>query len=68
MARRRRKGSKTRRPDPADVVAGRADAGVGDLLHLIHEVNPTGRELPSEEEGRLYGLKAGLQSLLLRRF
>jgi len=51
-----------------DVVAGRADAGVGDLLHLIHEVNPTGRELPSEEEARLYGLKAGLQSLLLRRF
>ena len=38
------------------------------LIQLIHEVNPSGRELLPAEEQRRYRLKSQLQSLLIRRF
>ncbi|MCI0672625.1 MAG: hypothetical protein L0Y64_19440, partial [Myxococcaceae bacterium] len=39
-----------------------------ELVHLIHEVNPSGRELSPAAETRRYALKSRLQSLLIRRF
>jgi len=39
-----------------------------DLILLIHEVNPSGRELNGEVERRRYRLKGRLQSLLISRF
>ncbi len=39
-----------------------------DLILLIHEVNPSGRELNGEVERRRYRLKSRLQSLLISRF
>lgn len=39
-----------------------------ELIQLIHEVNPSGRELNDEVERRRYRLKSRLQSLLVSRF
>lgn len=50
------------------VVSGRVRADAGRLFRLIHEVNPTGMEFPSAKQERLYALKSGLQSLLVRHF
>lgn len=44
--------------------SGRAD----ELLSLIHEVNPTGRELDEQSASRRYSLKSRLQSLLVTTF
>lgn len=51
-----------------DVLAGRVPATLDDLVDLIHEVNPTGRDLPAREAEARYALKSALQSLLIRRF
>ncbi len=39
-----------------------------DLIRIIHEVNPTGRELPRDVQRRRYALKSKLQSVLVREF
>ncbi len=39
-----------------------------ELFELIHRVNPTGRGLSAPQETERYAQKAGLQSLLIRRF
>ncbi len=62
---RRRKG---KRLDPEAVARGLAPVGVGELMRLIHEVNPTGREVGAEEAARRYRTKARLQSRLLLEF
>ena len=41
---------------------------VEDLLRVLHEVNPTGHELPPPVAKRRYALKAQLQNLLVRDF
>ena len=41
---------------------------VEDLLRVIHEVNPTGHELPAPVAKRRYALKAQLQNLLVRDY
>ncbi len=68
---RHRKG-KVRKWNPTEeaqaVVSGRVRADAGRLFRLIHEVNPTGMDLPSAEQEKLYALKSGLQSLLVRHF
>jgi hypothetical protein len=51
----------------ADVLAGRA-VDPGDLIDLIHEVNPTGRGRGAEETEARYALKSRLQSVLVHRF
>jgi hypothetical protein len=51
-----------------DVLAGRVPATTADLVDLIHEINPTGRDLPAREAEARYALKSALQSLLIRRF
>ncbi len=50
------------------MLAGRIKIGAGELLDLIHRVNPTGRELGARDAERRYAQKARLQSLLVRRF
>ncbi len=57
-----------RRLDPEDVIEGRARPGAQELLALIHDVNPSGHDLPARENARRYALKSRLQSLLVRRF
>lgn len=49
-----------------DILAGRAHVNVGELLDLIHHVNPTGRAVPPDVRKERYALKARLQSHLLR--
>lgn len=51
-----------------EVLSGRGPADPGLLMDLIHQVNPTGLELPSAETERRYAQKAQLQGLLIRRF
>lgn len=53
---------------PDDVLSGRVQASAAEIFALIHEVNPTGHQMSSEERARRYQLKARLQSALLRRF
>ena len=60
---------KRRRFDPAEVLADRARPrpSAEELAELIQRINPTGLDLAPAEQKRRYRLKAGLQSLLLRR-
>ena len=51
-----------------DVLAGRAEPTIEELLRLIHAVNPTDRALPRGERELRYEQKAALQSLLVERF
>lgn len=51
-----------------DMLVRRIPVRAGELLEIIHAINPTGRSLDSEDERRRYGLKARLQSLLIRNF
>ncbi|HEX3474679.1 MAG TPA: hypothetical protein VHT91_06530 [Kofleriaceae bacterium] len=51
-----------------DVIARRIPARAGELLEIIHAINPTGRSLGTADERRRYELKARLQSLLIRNF
>src|SRR5689334_17947337 len=48
------------------LLQGRGTVDASSLVTLIHEVNPSGRELPPSVERRRYSLKARLQSLLIR--
>ncbi|MFQ5506268.1 MAG: hypothetical protein ACE5F1_15980, partial [Planctomycetota bacterium] len=57
-----------RLPDPQDLLHDRRPARLEDLFELIHEVNPTGRELSGRKLAEAYALKARLQSLLIERF
>jgi hypothetical protein len=50
-----------------DVLAGRLQLEVGELLALIHEVNPTGRDATASDADQRYALKSSLQSLLIRQ-
>ncbi len=51
-----------------DMIARRIPAKAGELLEVIHAINPTGRSLGAADERRRYELKARLQSLLIRNF
>lgn len=51
-----------------DLIARRIPARAGELLEIIHAINPTGRSLGAAHERRCYELKARLQSLLIRNF
>jgi hypothetical protein len=57
-----------RRLDPDDVLEGRVRPGAREILALIHDVNPSGYDLPPKESARRYAQKSRLQSLLVRRF
>jgi hypothetical protein len=52
----------------ADILAGRTAVDPGELIDLIHEVNPTGRGRGASETAARYALKSRLQSLLVNRF
>ncbi len=53
----------------AEAVLGRREAISAErLVQLIHEVNPTSRDLDREQAIRRYRLKSELQSLLVERF
>lgn len=54
--------------DAQDVLDGRRRPSAGDLIELIHAVNPTGRSSSAADERRRYQLKSALQSLLVRTF
>ena len=54
--------------DPDDVLAGRTKPAIDDLLQLIHQENPTGRDLGVRDAERRYSRKSRLQSLLVRHF
>lgn len=57
------------RLDPDDVIAGRGrPPAARDLIELIRDVNPTGRDLAAKEIARRYTQKSRLQSVLIRRF
>ncbi|MFN0248647.1 MAG: hypothetical protein ACKV2T_17290 [Kofleriaceae bacterium] len=51
-----------------DVLARRLDVSAGQLVELVHAVNPTGRLSSKADERRRYDLKSRLQSLLIERF
>src|SRR3954447_11462157 len=48
----------------AEVLAGHA-LDAGDLIDLIHDVNPTGKGRPPEETAARYAIKSRLQSVLI---
>lgn len=52
----------------AAVLAERVRPTAEELLELIRQINPTGRELQAAVTRRRYQLKSQLQSLLVRRF
>jgi tetratricopeptide (TPR) repeat protein len=54
--------------DPSDVLSGRVRPSARELVSLIHDANPSGRDLPEREARRRYSTKSRLQSLLIRRF
>ena len=56
-----------RLPDPEAVLTGRARVSMEELVALVHRVNPTGRQLPADEEAHRYRQKSELQSLLIAR-
>jgi len=62
------KNRRSNRLDVDDVLEGRARPNARELIALIHEVNPSGQELPARETVRRYALKNRLQSLLVNRF
>lgn len=49
-----------------ELLRGGRQPTAGELLALIHEVNPTPRALPARVEAERYALKSRLQSLLIR--
>jgi hypothetical protein len=51
-----------------DVLAGRVRPELHELFELIHAINPTARASDPRERDRDYERKAGLQSLLIRRY
>jgi len=51
-----------------EVLRRRVRVRAQELVSLIHEINPTGRELSPDVDRRRYGLKSKLQSLLVREF
>lgn len=57
-----------RRMDLDRVLAGHVSPTARELIALIHEVNPTGRESDKREAVRRYAIKTRLQSLLIERF
>ncbi len=54
--------------DPFDVLDGSVSVTLHELVLLIHRVNPTKERLSRKETSERYRLKAGLQSLLIKRF
>ncbi len=73
MARRRKKKKKPKKKkhqpvDPFDVLDGSVPVTFHELVLLIHRVNPTKERLSRKETTERYRLKAGLQSLLIKRF
>lgn len=52
----------------ARVLAGGVRPSAAELVALIRQINPTGRDLPATATQRRYQLKSRLQSLLLCRF
>ncbi len=52
----------------ADALAGRAAVDAGEIIDLVHEVNPTGRGRGAPETAARYAVKSRLQSLLIVRF
>jgi hypothetical protein len=68
------KNRKANRPEVLDVahvervLEGRVRPSARDMLTLIHDVNPSGLELPARETARRYAFKNRLQSLLINRF
>jgi hypothetical protein len=50
------------------VLAGQVIPTAREIIALIHEVNPTGREVDKREAARRYAIKTRLQSLLVERF
>ena len=54
--------------DAEDVLARRVCVRAPDLVALIHEVNPSGRDLRDDVRTERYALKSRLQSLLIREF
>jgi hypothetical protein len=54
------------RLDPEDVIAGRVrPPPARELIELIRDVNPTGRDLAAKEVARRYAQKSRLQSVLM---
>lgn len=67
--RRSRSPFESRRPSDIDrVLAGQRMPSAREMIGLIHDVNPTGRESDKREAARRYAIKTRLQSLLLQRF
>jgi hypothetical protein len=62
------KNKRAGRLDADDVLDGRARPSARDLIALIHDVNPSGHDLPSRETARRYAQKSRLQSLLIHRY
>ncbi len=54
--------------DAEDVLHRRKRLRAPELVALIHEVNPSGRELPDDVRASRYALKSRLQSVLIRDF
>jgi hypothetical protein len=57
-----------RRTDVDRVLAGQGVASAREMIALIHQVNPTGREVDKAEAARRYACKTRLQTLLVQRF
>jgi hypothetical protein len=51
-----------------DVLARRLELSAGELVELVHAINPTGRLSSKTDERRRYDLKSRLQSLLIESF
>ncbi len=74
MARKRRRGrhkggaATPPSPDPDAVLDGQVRPDLEGVLRAISEVNPTDRDLPSDEAASRYAVKARLQDLAIDRF
>lgn len=68
MAKKRKKKQYAQLPDPHDVLAGRSNVTVRELVRIIHGINPTSENLPQHKKAERYRLKSNLQSFLIQHF
>ncbi len=67
MAKKRHK-NKKKQLDPDTMLSGKASFTAYDLVQMIHQVNPTNKEIRGKEKSGYYKIKNRLQSLLIRDF
>ncbi len=67
MAKKRHK-NRNKQLDPHAILSGNASVTAYELVQMIHQINPTNKDIRNKEKSSYYKIKNRLQSLLIRDF